>query len=111
MDECYQVPHPTFSGVARPGAEVTLAGQKQGEIQPVLIGKVRASKSDGSWTLKSHVKLSAGTYAVTATQSGDTSPPSVLYSLEPDSSGNLSNALVIKSSRPKNADFRGRKND
>ncbi len=70
--------------------------QKQGENQPVSIGQVKASTSDGSWTLKSQVKLTSGNYAVTATQTGDTGPPSVLYSLEPDSSGNLSNALVIQ---------------
>jgi streptogramin lyase len=87
---------PTFAGVATPGAEVTLWAQKQGENQPVSIGQVSAGKSDGSWTLTSHVKLSDGNYAVTATQTGDTGPPSVLYSLEPDSSGNLSNALVIQ---------------
>jgi len=87
---------PTFAGVARPGAEVTLSVQKQGDNQPVSIGQVRASKSDGSWTLTSHVTLSDGDYAVTAKQTGQTGPPSVLYSLEPDSSGNLSNALVIQ---------------
>jgi streptogramin lyase len=88
--------HPTFAGVAKPGAEVTLWAQKQGQNEPVSIGQVKASKFDGSWTLKSHVKLSNGYYAVTATQSGGTGPPSVLYSLTPDSSGNLSNALVIQ---------------
>ncbi|MGO9467352.1 MAG: Ig-like domain-containing protein [Isosphaeraceae bacterium] len=88
--------HPAFAGVATPGAEVTLWVQKQGENQPVSIGQVKASTSDGSWTLKSQVKLTSGNYAVTATQTGDTGPPSVLYSLEPDSSGNLSNALVIQ---------------
>lgn len=88
---------PTFAGVAQPGAEVTLWAQKQGETSPVSIGQVRASKTDGSWTLKSHVKLTSGDYAVTATQLGDTGPPSVFYSLEPDSSGNLSNAHVIES--------------
>ncbi len=87
---------PTFAGVAKPGAAVTLWVQKQGENEPVAIGQVKASKTDGSWTLKSHVKLSNGSYAVTATQTGDPGPPSVLYSLEPDSSGNLSNALVIQ---------------
>ncbi len=88
---------PTFAGVARPGGEVTLWAQKQGDSQPVLIGQTAASGTDGSWTLKSHVKLSNGYYAVAATQSGDAGPPSVLYSLEPDSSGSLSNALVIQS--------------
>ncbi len=87
---------PTFAGVATPGAEVTLWAQRQGDNQPVSIGQVQASKTDGSWTLTSHVKLSDGNYAVTATQTGDTGPPSVLYSLAPDSSGNLSNALVIQ---------------
>ena len=87
---------PTFAGVVKPGAEVILWAQKQGENQPVSIGQVKASKSDGSWTLTSHVTLSDGNYAVTATQTGDTGPPSVLYSLEPDSSGNLLNALVIQ---------------
>ncbi len=87
---------PTFAGVARPGAEVTLWVQKQGESQPVSIGQVKASKSDGSWTLKSQVKLTNGDFAVTATQTGDTGPPSVLYSLAPDSNGDLPNALVIQ---------------
>jgi len=87
---------PTFAGVAQPGAEVTLWAQKQGESQPVSIGQVKANNSDGSWTLTSHIKLINGNYAVTATQSGDTGPPSVLYSLVPDSSGDLSNALVIQ---------------
>jgi len=89
-------PEPMFAGVAKPGAEVTLWAQKQGDNQPVSIGQVKASKSDGSWTLTSHLKLSDGNYALTATQTGDTGPPSVLYSLAPDSSGNLSNALVIQ---------------
>ncbi len=88
---------PTFAGVARPGAEVTLWAQKEGASQPVLIGQTAASSTDGSWTLKSQVKLSNGNYAVTASQTGNTGPPSVLYSLEPDSSGSLSNALVIQS--------------
>jgi streptogramin lyase len=87
---------PTFSGVAKPGAEVTLWAQKQGQNKPLLIGRATASKLDGSWTLKSHVKLSNGYYAVTATQSGHAGPPSVLYSLEPDSLGNLLKALVIQ---------------
>jgi len=87
---------PTFAGVATPGAEVALWAQKQGETQPLLLGRVKASQSDGSWTLTSHVKLANGNYAVTATQTGDTGPPSVLYSLAPDSSGGLSNALVIQ---------------
>ena len=61
------------------------------------IGQVKASKSDGSWILTSHLGGGAdGNYAVTATQTGDSGPPSELYSLEPDSSGNLSNALVIQ---------------
>jgi hypothetical protein len=88
---------PTFAGVATPGSEVTIWAQKQGESQPLLIGQATASTTDGSWTLKSHVTLSNGYYAVTANQTGDTRPPSVLYSLAPDSSGNLSNALVIQS--------------
>ena len=87
--------HPTFAGVARPGAEVTLWVQKQGESQPVSIGKVRATGIDGNWTLKSHVKLSDGRYAVTATQNGDTGSPTVLYSLQPDGLGNLANALWV----------------
>jgi streptogramin lyase len=89
---------PTFAGIAQPGSEVTLWVQMQGQQEPVSIGQVKASKFDGSWTLNSQVKLSNGYYAVTATQSGDTGPPSVLYSLVPDASGNLSNALVIQSS-------------
>ncbi len=91
---------PTFAGVATPGAEITLWAQMQGETSPVSIGQVQASQSDGSWTLKSQVKLTSGNYAVTATQTGDTGPPSVLYSLTPDSSGNLSNALVIQTRHP-----------
>jgi hypothetical protein len=73
--------------------------QKQGESQPISIGQVHANQKDGSWTLTTNHRLSNGTYAVTATQSGDSSPPSVLYSLTPDSSGNLSNALVIDTTR------------
>jgi streptogramin lyase len=87
---------PTFAGVAKPGAELTLWAQMQGQKEAVSIGRVKASNFDGSWTLRSHVKLSDGYYAVTAAQSGHMGPPSVLYSLEPDSSGNLSNALVIQ---------------
>jgi streptogramin lyase len=87
---------PTFAGIAKPGSEVTLWVQMQGQKRPTSIGRVKASRFDGSWTLKSHVKLTNGDYAVTATQSGHTGPPSVLYSLEPNSSGNLSNALVIQ---------------
>ncbi len=94
---------PTFACVATPGAEVTLWAQQQGDNQPVSIGQVKASRSDGSWTLKSHLKLSDGNRAVTATQTGNTGPPSVLSSLEPDSSGNLSSALVIQTSRASNA--------
>ncbi len=90
--------NPTFAGVAKPGAEVALRAQKQGDNQPVLIGRVKASKVDGSWTLTSHVALSNGNYAVTAAQTGSTGPPSVLYSLTPDSYGDLSNALVIAAS-------------
>jgi hypothetical protein len=89
-------PRPTFAGVAIPGAEVTLWAQKQGENSPVAIGQVEAGKSDGTWTLKSQVKLTSGNYAITATQTGDTGPPSILYSLVPDSSGNLSSSLVIQ---------------
>jgi len=89
---------PTFAGVARSRAEVTLWVQKQGETQPTSIGHVHARQKDGSWSLKTNHRLSDGSYAVTATQSGDSSPPSALYSLTPDSSGNLSNALVIDTS-------------
>jgi streptogramin lyase len=87
--------HPTFEGVAKPGAEVTLWVQKQGASESVSIGKVRASRSDGSWTLKSHRRLSDGAYAVTATQAGDSGNPGVLYSLDPGYDGGLPNALVI----------------
>jgi hypothetical protein len=90
-------PRPTFAGVAKPGTQVTLWAQKQGQNQAVLIGRATASTSDGSWTMTSRVKASNGYYAVTASQTGDTGPPSVLYSLDPDSSGDLSNALVIQS--------------
>ncbi len=100
MDQRHENVRPTFAGVATPGAEVTLWAQKQGDNQPISIGQVQASQSDGSWTLKSQVKLTSGNYAVTATQTGDTGPPSVLYSLTPDSSGNLSNALVIQTRHP-----------
>ena len=88
--------HPTFAGVARPGSEVTLSVQRRGENGPLAIGTVRASRSDGSWTLTSNRRLSPGAYAVTANQTGDASPPSVLYSLDPDGSGALSSALVIE---------------
>jgi streptogramin lyase len=81
---------PTFAGVARPGAQVTLWAQKQGHSQPVFIGQTAASNTDGSWTLKSKVKLSNGNYAVTASQTGDTGPPSVFYS--------MANPLVIQAS-------------
>ncbi len=90
---------PTFAGVATPGAEVTLWVQQQGQDQPTAIGEVKADRVDGSWTLTSGVRLEDGTYAVTATQTGDTGPPDVLYSLTPDSDGNLSNALVIESAK------------
>jgi streptogramin lyase len=90
-------PHPTFAGVAKPGAELTLWAQKQGENSQMSLGQVKASKTDGSWILTSRIKLSNGNYAVTATENGDTGPPSVLYSLVPDASGDLSNALVIQS--------------
>ena len=89
--------HPTFDGVARPGAEVTVYVQKQGQAQPEEIGHVRARRGDGAWTLTSRLRLGDGDYAVTASQSGDTSPPAVIYSLQPDSYGNLSHALVIVS--------------
>jgi streptogramin lyase len=91
--------HPTFAGVAKPGAEVTLWAQQQGANQPVAIGQVKASSRDGSWTLKSHKKLSDGNYAVTASETGDTEPAIALYSLAPDASGNLSSALVIQTTR------------
>jgi streptogramin lyase len=91
--------HPTFAGVAKPGAKVTLWAQQQGENQPVAIGQVKASSGDGSWTLKSHKNLSDGIYAVTATQAGNTGPASVLYSLAPDASGDMSDALVIQTRR------------
>ena len=90
-------PHPTFAGVASPGAAVTLWVQQQGQDQPTAIGRAKANRVDGSWTLTSRVNLDDGTYAVTATQTGDTGPPDVLYSLMPDSNGDLSNALVIES--------------
>ncbi len=69
---------------------MTLWVQKQGETQTISIGQVHANPKDGSWTLKTNHRLSNGNYAVTATQSDDSSPPSVLYSLTPDSSGDLS---------------------
>jgi len=88
---------PTFAGVARPEAEVTPWAQKQGTSQLVLIGQTAASAIDGSWSLKSKVKLSNSHYSITASQTGDTGPPSVLYSLVSDSYGGLPNALVIQS--------------
>jgi streptogramin lyase len=91
---------PTFAGIAKPGSELTLWAQMQGQTQPVSLGRVKANAFDGSWTLKSKVRLNNGNYAVTATQAGQTGPASVLYSLEPDSSGNLSNALVIDAQKP-----------
>jgi streptogramin lyase len=91
---------PTFAGIAQPGAELTLWAQMQGQSQPIKIGQVKANTSDGSWTLKSKVRLANGNYAVTATQSGDAPATGALYSLEPDSSGNLSNALVIDAKKP-----------
>jgi streptogramin lyase len=89
---------PTFAGVATPGAEVTLWAQKQGVKRPVSIGHVEASKSNGSWTLTSHRELENGTYAITAAETGQKGPRSVLYSLKPDYYGDLSNALVIATS-------------
>ena len=74
---------------------MTLWVQKQGENQPVSIGNARATGADGSWTITSRLKLTDGNYAVTATQNGDTGSPIALYSLQPDSLGNLSNALVV----------------
>jgi streptogramin lyase len=91
--------HPTFAGVANPGAELTLWVQKQGESQPVAIGHVHANRDDGSWTLKSQVRLSDGSYAVTASQKGDTEPPSMLYTLDADPSSVSSEPLVIQTSR------------
>jgi streptogramin lyase len=91
--------HPTFAGIARPGAEVTLWAQKQGESQPVPIGHVHASPTDGSWTLKSHVRLSDGSYALTASQKGDTGPPTMLYTLNADPSSVFAEPLVIDTKR------------
>ena len=92
---------PTFAGVARPGAELTLWVQKQGESQPVPIGHVHANHKDGSWTLKSRVRLSDGSYAVTASQKGDTGPPSMLYTLDAGGSSVSSQPLVIAAKRSK----------
>jgi streptogramin lyase len=85
---------PTFSGIAAPGATVALSVQKLGDSQPIAIGQVQASPTDGSWKLTSAVTLASGSYAVSATQEGNRPASSVLYSLTPDSSGTLSNALV-----------------
>ena len=82
---------PAFAGIAKPGAKVTLWAQMQGSDQPVSIGQVKASQKTGTWTLTSRVRLKNGYYAVTASQTGDTGPASVLYSLAPDSYGDLSN--------------------
>jgi len=95
--------HPTFSGVARPGSEVTLWVQKQGAARPVMIGKVHAKGSDGSWMLTSHVKLSDGSYAVTASQAGDTGPPTSLYTLDSDPSSVSVEPLVIDTKHAKKA--------
>ena len=92
---------PTFAGVAKPGAEVTLWAQMQGQNQPTAIGKVKANRSDGSWTLKSHVRLSDGNYGVTASQTGDAVPPSVLYTLDGDPSSVYAGPLVIDTSTAK----------
>ena len=48
-----------------------LGSDARAEPADCASGNVKASKSDGSWTLKSQVRLSNGNYAVTATQSGD----------------------------------------
>jgi hypothetical protein len=82
----------TFTSFSIPLVEVV---QPQG----IATGPDGNNRRDGSWTLTSHHRLSDGTYAVTASQTGETGPPSVLYSLEPDSSGNLSNARVIDTLR------------
>ncbi len=78
-----------------PGAVITLSVRKPGDSEPLPIGSVQASPTDGSWLLTSTVALANNAYEVTATQQGDTRPPSVLYSLEPDSSGDLSSALIV----------------
>jgi streptogramin lyase len=90
--------HPVFAGVARPGALVTLSVQRQGDSQVVVIGHAHASKHDGAWTLKSAKKLKDGSYAVIATQSRDSSPPTVLYPLQADASGNGPTPLIIDTS-------------
>ena len=61
-----------------------------------MIGQVKADPKDGSWTLKIRQFLSYGTYAITAKETGEPGQTSTLYSLTPDASGNLSNALIIK---------------
>jgi hypothetical protein len=88
--------HPTFAGIARPGAIVTLTAEVKGSRKTIALGTARASATDGSWTLRTKTPLANRTYAVYASQSNDPSPPTVLYSLTPDDSGNLSNALVVK---------------
>ena len=93
--------HPTFAGIATPGALVTLWAQKSGANQPVAIGHVHANRKDGSWTLKSHVRLSNGSYAVTASQKGDAGPSSMLYTLNADPSSVSSEPLVIATKRSK----------
>jgi hypothetical protein len=57
------------------------------------IPKVHAG---GTWTIRIHNPLANGAYAIDATQSGDTGAPTTLYSLTPDGSGKLSNALMIQ---------------
>jgi len=86
---------PVFAGVARSGTVVTVSVQLQGQSQFVVIGHAHASKHDGSWMLKSDMKLKDGSYAVIATESGDSSPPTVLYSLQADASGNGPTPLIV----------------
>ena len=88
--------HPTFAGLARPGAVVTLYAQREGSKAITMIGHVKADPKDGSWSLKIRQFLSDGTYAITARETGEPGQTSTLYSLTPDASGNLSNALIIE---------------
>ena len=87
---------PTFAGLARPGAVVTLYARREGSKAIAAIGHVKADPRDGSWTLTVRQFLSYGTYAITARETGGLGQTRTHYSPTPDASVTLSNALVIK---------------
>jgi hypothetical protein len=74
---------------------VTLFAQLDGSAKITEIGTVQVH-GDGTWTIPIQDPLANGTYAIYATQSGDTGAPTTLYSLTPDYAGKLSNALIIQ---------------